>query len=92
MFYLSTPPNLYADGSLRIAFRQNGQGNVVVSEVWLWEAGEGSAKDVKAQAAEAPKEEKAPPAADKPAPAPAAKPVATKSVPAPAPVAAPVKP
>jgi type 1 glutamine amidotransferase len=42
---VAVPPNLYADGSLRISFRQNGASNVVVSEVWLWEGGEKEAGD-----------------------------------------------
>jgi len=35
---LAVPPGLYADGSLRISFRNEGQPNVVVSELWLWES------------------------------------------------------
>jgi len=45
-FTLPVSPSLYADGSLRIAFRQDGPNNAVVSEIWLWEGGEGSAKEV----------------------------------------------
>ncbi|MCY3024663.1 MAG: ThuA domain-containing protein, partial [Planctomycetota bacterium] len=69
-FTVAVPPALHADGSLRIAFRQNAGPNAVVSEIWLWEGGEASAKDVRVQDMAGPKEEtkeeKAPPAADAP--------------------------
>jgi type 1 glutamine amidotransferase/HEAT repeat protein len=42
---VSVPASLYADGSLRIAFRREGKSNAVVSEFWLWEGAEGSAKE-----------------------------------------------
>ena len=45
-FTLPVHPSLYKDGSLRIAFRQDGPNNAVVSEIWLWEGAEGSAKEV----------------------------------------------
>ena len=64
-FTVAVPPNLYADGSLRISFRQNGTSNVVVSEVWLWEGGEGSAKDVPQMKQDEPKDTK-PAAGDAP--------------------------
>ncbi|MGD0092286.1 MAG: ThuA domain-containing protein, partial [Planctomycetota bacterium] len=51
---LAVPPALYAAGSLRIAFRQNGNNNAVVSEIWLWEGAEGSAKDVPPPKVESP--------------------------------------
>jgi len=35
---LVVPADLYADGTLRISFRNEAQPNVVVSELWLWEA------------------------------------------------------
>jgi HEAT repeat protein len=35
---LTVPTGLYADGSLRIAFRNESQPNVVVSEIWIWES------------------------------------------------------
>jgi hypothetical protein len=35
---LPVPPDLYADGTLRISFRNETQPNAVVSELWLWES------------------------------------------------------
>jgi HEAT repeat protein len=35
---LPVPPGLYADGSLRISFRNQAGPNAVVSELWLWES------------------------------------------------------
>jgi type 1 glutamine amidotransferase/HEAT repeat protein len=35
---LLVPPELYADGTLRIMFRNESAPNAVVSEAWLWEA------------------------------------------------------
>jgi len=35
---LPVPPALYADGSLRISFRNEAGPNAVVSELWLWES------------------------------------------------------
>ncbi len=35
---LPVPKELYAGGTLRISFRNEGQPNVVVSELWLWES------------------------------------------------------
>ncbi|HEY3324176.1 MAG TPA: HEAT repeat domain-containing protein [Planctomycetota bacterium] len=37
----SIPATAYADGTLRITFHQEGQSNVVCSEIWLWEGAEG---------------------------------------------------
>ena len=34
---LAVPRDLYADGTLRVMFRNEGTPNVVVSEIWLWE-------------------------------------------------------
>ena len=35
---LPVPPGLYADGSLRVGFRNQSGPNAVVSELWLWES------------------------------------------------------
>jgi len=56
-FVIAVPPNLYADGSLRIAFRPHAGPNAVVSEIWVWEGGEGSAKDVPMPTMDTPKEQ-----------------------------------
>jgi HEAT repeat protein/type 1 glutamine amidotransferase len=54
---LDVPRELHADGTLRIAFVNEGGVNAVVSEVWLWEAAAGAepAKEPKG-----PEEKKAP--------------------------------
>lgn len=55
---VAVPSNLYADGSLRIAFRIHSGPNAVVSEIWLWEGAAGSAKAVPVRLTEDPKDTK----------------------------------
>ncbi|MBI4587090.1 MAG: HEAT repeat domain-containing protein [Planctomycetes bacterium] len=40
---VAVPRDLYADGALRLAFRNERGPNAVLSEAWLWEKGEGGA-------------------------------------------------
>jgi len=35
---VALPARLYADGTMRIEVRNEGQPNIVVSELWLWES------------------------------------------------------
>jgi len=42
-FNLGIPKTISAKGQVRITFRREGESNAVVGEVWLWEAGAGSA-------------------------------------------------